>query len=431
MVSISGSGSIRRLKLKFQKAAYDAGSIYYAVQILKQLCTQCRNLIPTFVLNPVEETTEELYAILQQGQKGLTITQRKNVTILHADKLRTFGKRYILESNPDDAGISVTVIGSDRLHDFFIDITQSGNVLMSYRGLTKKIPARKETVVEVQLSVVPSSEFDSFYAYCYQTFCKGDLKRADVSTLKKMELNVSKLSLAPEPYVKIEDTGRYRRITAKEFKRMFGAKLLEAPIVVTKMRWKQDLKRINDSYCSLRPYIYWDLSYDEGIKRGSFRHVSEKSLLVRILNQCKTDKCHLPRVAIVKINDLVGNGLIAGEYIAPGMIIGEYSGEIVKMDPLAPNKSRRVDNTYFATYSLDTVPGSELFVIDAKKGGNPTRFINHSDANSNAVFVPVFDGKKFRLIVVAVKPIAEGKQLLLKYRSTYWLDSSIPKPIPL
>jgi SET domain-containing protein len=137
---------------------------------------------------------------------------------------------------------------------------------------------------------------------------------------------------------------------------------------------------------------------------------------------------NLPRVVIVGINELVGYGLLAGQYISPGTIIGEYSGAIVKVVPIVNNET--TDNTYFAPYSTDEVPGSEMFVIDAKMAGNPTRFINHSDVNSNATWVPVFDSKKFRLIVVATKAIPKYKQILLKYRPSYWSNTHISKPIP-
>jgi SET domain-containing protein len=179
----------------------------------------------------------------------------------------------------------------------------------------------------------------------------------------------------------------------------------------------------------LRPYIDGHSSYDEGLKSGDLHYVSKKLLLGRILVQFQAGKIHLPRVVVVRVNELVGNGLVAGQYIAPGTIIGEYSGLIVKVVPIATNES--MDNTYFAPYTTDEVPGSEMFVIDAKKAGNPTRFINHSDDNSNAVWVPVFDGEKFRLIVVATRAIPEGKQILLKYRLSYWLNPLIPNPVPL
>jgi hypothetical protein len=45
-----------------------------------------------------------------------------------------------------------------------------------------------------------------------------------------MELKISRLSLSPEPYV-MTGEGRACKITAKEFKKMFGVKLLKAPAI--------------------------------------------------------------------------------------------------------------------------------------------------------------------------------------------------------
>ena len=421
----AGSGSIKSLKLKFQKGvAYRGGD--QAVQILKQVCEQCEKQIPAFALEPVQKATGELDVIFRQRQEGLAMTQREGIIVVHADKMRTFGNRYTLERDPDGSRISVAVTGSGRLHDLFIDVCKSGNVLMSYKGEAKKTPDGKERVVEMQLSIIPSNEIDSVYTY-YCISRKDHLKKAEIDSLKKMEHKLSRLSLSPEPYV-MTGEGRARKITAKEFKKMFGVKLLKASAVADK-RHTRDLKNINNSYRRLRPYIDGHFSHDEGSESDDLRYVSKKSLLAKILGQFYAGKMHLPGVVIVRVNDLVGNGLIAGQYIAPGTIIGEYSGEIVKVAPIATNES--TDNTYFAPYSPDAVPGSEMFVIDAKKAGNPTRFINHSDDNSNAIWVPIFDGEKFRLIVAATKAVPEGKQILLKYRLSYWLNPRIPNPVPL
>jgi hypothetical protein len=241
-----------------------------------------------------------------------------------------------------------------------------------------------------------------------------------------LELKIGGLSISPEPCA-ITGEGRIYRIIASQFKKMFGVKLLKVPVIADN-RNILDLKNINNSFRRLRPYIDGHCSYDEGLKNGDLCHVSKKSLLGKILEQCHAGKMHLPRVAIIRVNELVGNGLVAGQYIAPGIIIGEYSGAIVKVAPKPTNEG--MDNTYFAPYSTDEVPGSEMFVVDAKNAGNPTRFINHSDNNSNAVWVPVFDGKKFRLIVVAAKGIPQYKQILLKYRPSYWLNPRIPNPVP-
>jgi SET domain len=297
---------------------------------------------------------------------------------------------------------------------------------MSYKGQAKNGPDGKESVVEMQLSINPSNKIDSVYTY-YYTIRKDHLKKAELDSLRKMELKISRISLSPESYI-MTGEGRPCKITAKEFKKMFGVKLIKRPAIADN-RHKRDLNNINNSYRRLRPYIYGHCSYEEGLKSGNLRYVSKKSLLDKILGQFHAGKMHLPMVVIVRVNELVGNGLVAGEYIAAGTIIGEYSGEIVKVVPIATSEC--MDNTYFAPYSIDEVPSSEMFVIDAKKAGNPTRFINHSDDNSNAVWAPVFDGQKFRLIIAATKAIPHGKQILLKYRLSYWLNPRIPNPVHL
>jgi SET domain len=421
----SGSGSMKNLNLRFPKCTAFNGESIYVVQILKDVCKQCEKQIPAFALEPVRKATEELDVIFRQRRKELVMTQRKNLIVIHADTIRTFGNRYTLESDPDGSSISVAVTGSGKLHDLFIDVCKSGNVIMSYKGQSKKTTDAKASVVELQLSIIPSNKIDSIYTYFY-TIRKDHLKKAELDYLRKLELKISRLSLSPEPYVMIGED-RPCKITAKEFRKIFGVKLLKTP-AITDNRNTQDLKNINNSYRRLRPYIDGHCSYDEGLKSGDLRYVSKESLLDKILGQFQADKMHLPRVVIVRVNELVGNGLAAGQYIAPGTIIGEYSGAIVKVAPIATDES--MDNTYFAPYSTDEVPSSEMFVIDAKKAGNATRFINHSDDNSNAVWVPVFDGEKFRLIVAATKAIPEGKQILLKYRLSYWLNPHIQNPVP-
>ena len=420
-----GSGSMNILKLRFPKnTAYNRININ-VVQILKQISKQCEKHVPAFVLEPIQKTTEELDVIFRQRSKGLLLTRRNNLIVVHADTRYTFGNRYTLESDFDGSSIGVAVTGSRKLHDLFIDVSKRRNVMMSYKTLAKKAHDGSANVIELQLSIIPSNKIDSIYTY-YYTIHKDNLKKSESDSLRKLELKIRRLSLSPEPYI-ITSEGRVRKLRAGEFKRMFGVKLLKVPTIVDK-RNIRDLKNINNSYRRLRPYINGRCSYDEGLKNGDLRYVSKKLLLGKILDQSNACKMRLPRVVIVKVNDMVGNGLFARQVIASGTIIGEYSGAITEVSPIMANEI--IDNTYFAPYSTDQVPGSERFVIDAKNAGNPTRFINHSDENSNAVWVPVFDGEKFRLIVVATKTIPDGKQILLKYNFSYWLNPQIPNPVP-
>lgn len=393
--------------MKFpEKASGSRARIRQGAQALKEICSQCRE-IPAFALEPVEKTAQELGRITQQGRKA-AVTQRGRIVVIHADRKRTFGKRYTLESGRDGSKMSIAVAALDRFHDLFIDIGSNGSVLASYRGSED---GEKRGIVEMQVSIIPSDGHGSDYTY-YCASGKGPKK-------DRAALDIKLGRLSPEPVVAID--GRARKVPAKEFASMFGARLLKTS--VAERRYARDLESINNSYRRLAPYIDGQLSYTQGIKSGDLHHVSNKLLLAVLDNK----KRRLPRVAIVRISDRVGNGLVAGQYIPAGMIIGEYGGEIVKVTPAMPRGRR--DNTYFAPYAPDAVPGSEMFVIDAKRAGNPTRFINHSGANPNAAWAPVFDGKKFRLIIAATRPIPEGRQILLKYRQSYWLGS--PDPVPL
>lgn len=426
MVSTSsiGSGSIKTLNLRFPNSNDYNKIVINVVQILKQVRKQCEKQIPAFALEPIWKVTEELDVILQHRRKGLVMTHRKNLTVIHADRIRTFGNRYTLESDTKRPSVGVAVTGSGRLHDLFIDVCKSGDVIMSYKGQTKKCSNGKVNLVELQLSIVPSNEFNCIYTY-YYTINKVHLKKSEIESLKKLELKIGRLSFSPELYVKI-GMDRVCKITAKEFKKMFGVKWLNSSAIADN-RNTRDLKNINNSYVRLRPYLDGHRSYEEGLKSGNLYDVSKKSLIVKVLDQFHASKMHLPKVVIARIDKLIGFGLVAGQCIEPGMIIGEYCGAIVKVTPRA--NYEKMDNTYFAPYSIDEVPSSEMYVVDAKKAGNSTRFINHSEDNSNAVWVPVFDGKKFRLIVAATKAIPEGKQILLKYRLSYWSNPHIQHPV--
>src|SRR5512145_3531173 len=97
----TGSGSMKGLKLRFPKnTAYNRGNIY-VIEILRQVCKQCKKQLPAFALEPVRKTTEELDVIFRQRRKRLVITKRKNLIVIHADRILTFGNRYTLESDPN------------------------------------------------------------------------------------------------------------------------------------------------------------------------------------------------------------------------------------------------------------------------------------------------------------------------------------------
>ena len=140
---MTGSGSMKILKLRFPKSTAYNRILINIVQILKQVCKQCEKQIPSIALEPIQKATEELDVIFRQRSKVFLMTQRKNLIVIHADKIRTFGKRYTLESDLDGSSIGVAVTGSGGLHDLFIDVCKSEDVIMSYKGQAKKAPDGK------------------------------------------------------------------------------------------------------------------------------------------------------------------------------------------------------------------------------------------------------------------------------------------------
>jgi SET domain-containing protein len=429
------AGTLRHLKLRFP--AMDSNNpltcFKQLISILDQLCEQYKEQISPSVWKPISQTSRELKVILRimptSGNNDL-MTQRDDISVIHANWKQTFGKRYILQISPDRSRISLAVAGSSNFYDLLINIHQDDNILLTHKAFIRR--ASGNMVMELQLITMPL-ENQNNDSYMYSISSKPPPKRRKSTTnqIRLKEKQLQQLSLSPDLYVKYTEfdgggSGRVQ-ITHLEFEKMFGVKLLDGLSLVNGVETDANaddtiisgVRNICRSFRRLQPHIEGHLSYKAGINNGSLDGVSQESLLDAILavGNNKNMQKRLPHVVIVKINDLIGYGLFAGEYIPAGMIIGEYCGMISKVTPLDKDEQ---DNTYFAAYAPNEVPGSEMFVVDARKYGNSARFINHSSQNSNATWAHVFDGKKFRIIIAAVKPIPEGRQILLKYKDSYW-----------
>ena len=80
---------------------------------------------------------------------------------------------------------------------------------------------------------------------------------------------------------------------------------------------------------------------------------------------------------IAKVSEEVGYGLFACRRLRPGKIIGEYTGHLSR-DWFAVIKKPSDMNPYLLKF-----PFKSTYAIDARKGGNETRFINHSSRHKN------------------------------------------------
>lgn len=125
-----------------------------------------------------------------------------------------------------------------------------------------------------------------------------------------------------------------------------------------------------------------------------------------------------PSVAVTYINQTMGHGVISIKDISSGDLIGEYVGEINLRNVFSPER----DTTYIMDYPIPMPPGYR-WSMDARRVGNFTRFINHSD-EPNCHMAVAYDGFIFRLIVLAKTRITAGTELRLNYGKDYWRHRS-------
>ena len=113
---------------------------------------------------------------------------------------------------------------------------------------------------------------------------------------------------------------------------------------------------------------------------------------------------------IAQVDDIVGHGVFAGEDIAPGKMLGEYTG--VARDYRGGHIER--ENPYLFGY------GSRGATLDAREMGNITRFINHCADHPNAKEAEVIVDDVQHIVLIATRSIAKDAQILFDYGPNYW-----------
>lgn len=110
---------------------------------------------------------------------------------------------------------------------------------------------------------------------------------------------------------------------------------------------------------------------------------------------------------IVKNSPIHGKGVYATRTIRKGTRIVEYTGERISHDE---GSRRYADDPAERPHVLLFTVDDEV-VIDAARGGNEARFINHScEPNCEAV------EEGGRIFIEAIKTIHEGDELVYDYR---------------
>ena len=116
---------------------------------------------------------------------------------------------------------------------------------------------------------------------------------------------------------------------------------------------------------------------------------------------------------IKRMSARMGYGVFARADLLPRAFIGEYTGYVRRKKLLFAKSSDYC-------FGLETNMGWPGYVIDAEKGGNMTRFLNHSET-PNLEPVAIFHKGLIRIILRTLHRIAKGQQLTYDYGVDYWL----------
>lgn len=124
-------------------------------------------------------------------------------------------------------------------------------------------------------------------------------------------------------------------------------------------------------------------------------------------------------VSVKEVSPEVGRGLFADAPIKKSGFIGEYIGDVKRLDP---------ENMGDYAFWFPPRTGLEDYVIDASKAGNELRFANHS-SDPNMDIRCVNSEGEWHVIFTAKRDISPGEQLTFDYGPAYWEKRKAPQEL--
>lgn len=122
---------------------------------------------------------------------------------------------------------------------------------------------------------------------------------------------------------------------------------------------------------------------------------------------------YVANVSIGWINDEMGYGLFAEEDLPENVFIGQYCGIVRQVHRLEPEL-----NEYCLHYPSRFF-SYNYYVIDAKRAGNQTRFINHSD-RANLQPMALLDRHFLHIGFFTSRACCKGEELTFNYGKNFW-----------
>lgn len=184
-----------------------------------------------------------------------------------------------------------------------------------------------------------------------------------------------------------------RVYTKDEFEKLFGITYLQTP-------YFENARLLDELKANCPWLLLHTVVGDEHRSLGSLLHKS-------LMNGKVAD------VAIRWIDDVMGYGLFAKNFIAKESFIGEYTGIVRKV-----GRFRAKVNAYCMQIPTRFWSKS-CFLIDAEPAGNELRFANHSGDPSMRPFC-LIDRGLVHIGFFANRDIKAGEELTFDYGKAYW-----------
>lgn len=158
------------------------------------------------------------------------------------------------------------------------------------------------------------------------------------------------------------------------------------------------------------------IAADPTVQRGRNCYICES-----VSCDCEPSSILRPLVELVRSRNGYGVGIRVLQPIRKNQVLAEYVGDLHVGKDIPGDWD--TDYTYTLAYDLDKRPRS-IASINAAEHGNWTRYINHS-CDADACFITIPIGKRFRVMVMAVKDVDMFEELTVDYGDSYWATRPI------
>lgn len=140
--------------------------------------------------------------------------------------------------------------------------------------------------------------------------------------------------------------------------------------------------------------------------------------LKKWLYEDKVRRGYTANLYLAAVAEVAGLGVFAGADIEPGELVAEYTGTV------RARCFEDDENAYYFNYDRE-------IILDGRKRGNYSRFINHSSKHANAHPAYLCVDGAWHILLVATALIPKDRQVLFDYGEGYWTNVNRVQPVEL